>query len=125
MSRRWWGGALRRLLASEQELSAERLREAARRSGATAIEALQPGERATVVGHITSVIIRPRRAVTALEAEVFDGSGMLRVVWLGRRAVGGIEAGRPITVSGRVVIGSDQQPTIFNPRYELHAGVAR
>ncbi|MDQ0826323.1 hypothetical protein QFZ60_002496 [Arthrobacter sp. B2I5] len=42
----------------------------------------------------------------------------LRVVWLGRHRVPGIEAGAQIRVEGMLARGKDM-PTIFNPRYEI------
>ena len=42
----------------------------------------------------------------------------LRVVWVGRRRVPGIEAGARIRVEGMLARGEDM-PTIFNPRYEI------
>ena len=60
----------------------------------------------------------PRGGVPALEAELYDGTGMLTLVWLGRRRIAGIEPGRAIEVSGR--IGShDGVRVLYNPRYEL------
>jgi hypothetical protein len=110
---------LRRLLTSDEELAARDLQERSARLGCTAIADCRAGERVVASGHLRSVTLRPRRSVRALEAELFDGSGTLRVVWLGRRAIGGIEPGRAITVEGRIVMGEDRRPTVFNPRYEL------
>jgi hypothetical protein len=42
----------------------------------------------------------------------------LRVVWLGRRRVPGIEAGTELRVEG-MLTQSQGMPTIFNPRYEI------
>ena len=53
-----------------------------------------------------------------LEAELYDGSGTITVVWLGRRRIAGIEPGRQIRVVGRIGV-HDAQRLMFNPRYEL------
>lgn len=42
----------------------------------------------------------------------------LRVVWLGRRRVPGIEAGTELRLEG-MLSRSHGLPTIFNPRYEI------
>ncbi|XAS69678.1 hypothetical protein V3C33_07140 [Micrococcaceae bacterium Sec5.7] len=42
----------------------------------------------------------------------------LRVIWLGRRRVPGIDAGTELRLEGMLTI-SDGLPTIFNPRYEI------
>jgi hypothetical protein len=69
-------------------------------------------------GSLRTVSLRPRAGVPALEAELFDGSGVIVVVWLGRRRIAGIDAGRSIQVQGR--IGEhDGVRTMYNPRYEL------
>lgn len=69
-------------------------------------------------GSLRTVSLRPRAGLPALEAELFDGSGVVVVVWLGRRRIAGIDAGRSIQVQGR--IGEhDRVRTMYNPRYEL------
>ncbi len=42
----------------------------------------------------------------------------LRVVWLGRRRIPGIDAGTELRLQGMVTI-RDGLPTMFNPRYEI------
>jgi hypothetical protein len=44
--------------------------------------------------------------------------GRLRVVWLGRRRVPGIEAGAELRLEG-MLSRSEGLPTMFNPRYEI------
>jgi hypothetical protein len=62
-------------------------------------------------GTLRTVTLRPRGGVPALEAELFDGSDSLTLVWLGRRE---------IEVQGRVGRhGGDR--IIYNPRYTLLA----
>jgi hypothetical protein len=69
-------------------------------------------------GVLRTVTLRPRGGVPALEAELDDGTGVLTVVWLGRRRIAGIEPGRSVSVQGR--IGAHEGGRIiFNPRYEL------
>ena len=67
---------------------------------------------------VRSVTIRPQGKTPALEIELYDGSGSVTVVWLGRRRIPGIDAGRTIVVRGRLTCNTDN-PTIYNPRYEL------
>ncbi|MBC9731956.1 OB-fold nucleic acid binding domain-containing protein [Nocardioides sp. zg-578] len=75
-------------------------------------------ERVHLRGTLRTVTLRPRGGVPALEAELFDGSGVITVVWLGRRQIAGIVPGRSVDVRGR--IGThDGVRTIYNPRYEL------
>ncbi|MEJ5914199.1 OB-fold nucleic acid binding domain-containing protein [Pseudokineococcus sp. 1T1Z-3] len=74
--------------------------------------------RVLVCGTLRSVTLRPRAGTPALEAEVFDGSGTLSVIWLGRRGIAGVEAGRRIKVEGLVSV-VDRHAVMYNPRYEL------
>ena len=45
-------------------------------------------------------------------------SDRLRVVWLGRRRIPGIDAGTELRLQGMVTV-RDGLPTMFNPRYEI------
>lgn len=78
----------------------------------------QPGARVEVVGTVKIVAIRPQDQPPAVEIELADPSGAINVVWLGRRKIPGIVAGRTMKVCGRLTCNTDK-PTIFNPRYEL------
>ncbi|MCU1436361.1 MAG: hypothetical protein JWR71_3086 [Pseudarthrobacter sp.] len=84
-------------------------------------------------GFIESVTFLPANQSPAFTAIVTDlddpragagtGAGRgsekrLRVVWLGRRRVPGIEAGTEVRVEG-MLTQSHGLPTIFNPRYEI------
>lgn len=69
-------------------------------------------------GTLSSVTLRPRGGVPALEAELDDGTGSLTVVWLGRRRIAGVGPGVAMTVAGRVGV-HDGVRTLYNPRYEL------
>lgn len=111
---------LARLTSSDEELEAAALREEALEAGATPVAACGQRERVSVSGTLRSVTLRPRGGVPALEAELYDGTGTLSIVWLGRRRIPGIEAGRVITASGLVCIDEGRR-VLFNPRYELRS----
>lgn len=117
----WLGRVAGSLSRSKSDLHAETLRSRSRDMGVTAIRECRPGEPTTVMGVLHSVTLRPREGVPAVEAELFDGSGKILLVWLGRRQIRGIEPGRAIVVSGRLTCNTDK-PTIFNPKYELRPG---
>ncbi len=72
----------------------------------------------TLRGTLRMVTLRPRGGVPALEAELYDGSGVVTVVWLGRRRIAGIDPGRAISARGRIGV-HDGVRTMYNPRYEL------
>ena len=77
------------------------------------------GDQVTVLGTISSVTVRPLGVALAFEAELFDGSGRVRLVWLGRREIPGITAGRRLVASGRLTCPNGGGPTLFNPTYTL------
>lgn len=106
------------LAQSKADLQASDLQSEAQNLGCTPIGKCTPGEPSTVTGVLRSVTLRPRDGVPAVEADLFDGSGSLLLIWLGRRRIGGIEPGRGIVVHGRITCNLDR-PAIFNPRYEL------
>lgn len=108
----------RRLTASRAQQEADELQQEARAEHSMPISSCRHGELATVSGTIRSVTVRPKQDSPALEVEVYDGSGAMRVVWLGRRRIAGIDPGRRLVVHGRITCPGTA-PTIFNPRYEL------
>jgi hypothetical protein len=87
-------------------------------SGCVSVSECGDRVRVRVQGTLQAVSLRPRGGVPALEAELYDGSGTLTVVWLGRRAIPGIDPGRCLLVEGRIGRSSGS-PVMFNPRYEL------
>lgn len=104
--------------ASGHEQEAEELQRDVAEAGCCPIDEAQDRTRVDIQGSLRTVTLRPRGGVPALEAELYDGSGVLTVVWLGRRRIAGIEPGRQIHVQGRLGV-RDSQRIMFNPRYEL------
>jgi DNA/RNA endonuclease YhcR with UshA esterase domain len=109
---------LHRAFASQTEIEADEERTESKQQGCTALSELTARSRVTVSGILRSVTLRPREGVPALEAELYDGSGTIDLVWLGRREIAGIEPGRRLKLEGRVC-DVDGRRVIFNPRYEL------
>jgi len=109
---------LRRLVATDSELDAEDLQQASARNGAMPVVECPRGKRVTVSGRLTAVVYTPRTNLPTLEAELFDGSGTVTLVWLGRRRIPGIEPGRSLRAEGRVAVRDDRK-VIYNPRYTL------
>lgn len=105
-------------MSSQEEFQAEELQQDTRKNGCTPIAECADRQVVTVSGTLRAVTLRPRAGVPALEAELFDGTAALDVVWLGRRAIVGIEPGRRLIAQGRVGI-SRGRPVLFNPKYEL------
>jgi hypothetical protein len=96
---------LTRLFKAETELTAEELQEQVEELGASVIADLEAGDNA--------VDQDPKFTL-----EVFDGSGVVNVVFLGRRTVQGIKPGAEIRLVGRITKELNVL-TIFNPNYTL------
>lgn len=103
---------------SEAERDAEQLRADAEEAGFVPLADVQDREVASVRGVLHTVTLQPRAGVPALEAELYDGSGVLTLIWLGRRRIGGIDCGRKLTATGRVATMEGRR-VMFNPQYEL------
>ena len=116
------GRTLRRLTESTEQRARREAGEEHERlhpgEEVVAIEACRPGEQVTVAGKVQAIDVRPEGSAPALEVSLEDGSGLVYVVWLGRRRIPGIYEGRSVVVHGRLNCVTDH-PTIYNPRYEL------
>jgi hypothetical protein len=110
--------AVSRLADSAKVHEAEELQKDCVQLGATPVRELLTHERVTVAGTLSTVTLRPRAGVPALVAELYDGSGSISLIWLGRRRIPGIDTGRQMVAFGRVTYDAGH-PVIFNPRYEL------
>jgi RecJ-like exonuclease len=113
-------GLLRKLTASEAELEAEDLRKETAKLGCTPVRQTRRGELVSVTGRLRTVVYTPRTNLPTLEADLYDGSDVVTLVWLGRRHIAGIEPGRAVTVRGRMALRDDRK-VIYNPYYELEA----
>lgn len=108
----------RKLTASEAELDAEELRAESQASGCTPCREVKRGDLVSVTGRLRTVVYTPRTNLPTLEADLYDGSDVVTLVFLGRRHIAGIEPGRALTARGRVAIRDDRK-VIYNPYYEL------
>jgi RecG-like helicase len=115
--------ALSRLTASQDELDAVAEYDEATSLGGEPIAECADRDLATVSGTLKSVTLRPRAGIPVLEADLWDGTGMLTLVWLGRRRIAGIMPGRKIVATGRVAT-ADGRRVMYNPRYDLRPPVA-
>ena len=111
---------LARLTASEEELQAEELQRDAAKCGATPAGECTRGQVVSVSGRLRTVAYTPRTNLPTLEADLYDGSDVVTLVFLGRRSIVGIEPGRQLTARGRIALRDDRK-VIYNPYYELEA----
>ena len=112
--------ALRRWGASNQELAAQERQRLVEESGATRISAARDRERVTLRGFVTALTMEPRGGTPWLEATFSDGSEAITLIWMGRREIPGVIAGREMSIEGRVMV-VDGERRMYNPRYNLIA----
>jgi len=112
--------ALQRALSSTGELEDETLVRQAVDAGATPIGEAKPRQAVAVRGALVAVTLSPRRTSRWLEADLTDGTGVLRLIWMGRRSIAGITPGRRLVVHGRIGLEAGHK-VIYNPVYELVA----
>lgn len=110
--------ALQRLAADPGQLDAEQLRDQASALGAEPVRACGERDRVCVAGTLRAVTLRPVGGVPTVEAELWDGTGSISLVWLGRRRIGGIGPGRVLVARGRLST-ADGRRVMYNPVYEL------
>ncbi|MFC6153189.1 OB-fold nucleic acid binding domain-containing protein [Nocardioides yefusunii] len=109
--------ALRRW-ADSSDQEARDLRKEHGVAGATPIGQAPDRETVKLRGTVRTLTLMPRGGVPSLEAELDDGTGVVVLVWLGRRRIAGIQVGRAMSVQGRIGL-HDHRRVLYNPRYEL------
>lgn len=119
MARQPLSERLRRFFLTAEELEATELRESAEDSGCQTLADSPPRSVVRLQGTITSVTSDADSGW--LEAEMNDGTGILRLIWMGRDRLGCLLPGRHIRVVGRLA-SVDGHPAMYNPEYEILRG---
>jgi hypothetical protein len=88
--------------------------------GVTPIGSVTWRQRTRVRGRVRSIRVQPLAGVPTLECTLYDETGGLSVVFLGRREIPGIHPGTTLVAEGMV---SDHQGrlAILNPAYQLQS----
>ncbi len=116
-------GALRRFFRHMAETDEERLAEELREwsstiEGTVRVVDCPNRRRVKVAGMVRRITIRPVEGFEALEAVIYDGTGELTAVWLGRRSIHGLLLGSRLILEG--VMGRDKRGLrIVNPTFEF------
>src|SRR3954463_2827560 len=112
---------MQRLTASASRLDAHALQEEVeQRPRCVPLQQVRAGGCVEVVGRLRGVVYTPSETVPTLQAELFDGTDSIQLVWLGRRRITGLEPGRRVVARGRVGLHNGEL-AIYNPWYELLA----
>jgi RecG-like helicase len=106
------------LIKATNEVEAEEINAHSKQAGASAISGLHSGEIAEVQGLVRCVVHQPADATPQFKFEVYDGTGVLCVTFMGRSSIVGIDPGVEIRLQGRVT-KDNKNLTMFNPKYTL------
>ncbi len=108
----------RRLTEDIDQLDAEEMAESSQASGAQRACDCARGDEVTMLGRLRSVEACSKSSSATVQAEFFDGTDLVTLVWIGRRRIPGIEPGTRLLVRGRLGDRNGQK-VIYNPYYEL------
>lgn len=111
---------IRSKLPTREDFAAqdEQAEQAAR--GTTPVAEVQLRQRVGLYGVLRSVTYPPTQKGGSFSATLFDGTGSIDLIWLGRRFVPGIEPGIHIHVEGMI---GERGGTlcVMNPSYQIVA----
>ncbi len=114
----YWRRLVRSLTSDVAELDADDLSERSQAGGAQRACDCECGQEVVVLGRLRSVGLSPQASIATFEAELFDGTEGVTLVWLGRRRINGIDPGRTLKARGRMAV-RDGHKVLYNPYYEL------
>jgi RecG-like helicase len=75
-------------------------------------------DRVRLAGVVRRITVRPLEGHESLEALLYDGTGEVTVVWMGRRTIPGLDLGTRVVVEGLI---ADQrgERRLVNPSFEF------
>lgn len=111
---RWSSGFGR----TDAQVEAAELQASTKGKGSSRIGDLVDRQLVEVCGSVRALTMPSAGQVPALVAELYDGTGTVALVWLGRREIRGIAPGTYLRARGRVANRRGVM-TIFNPMYEI------
>ena len=109
----------RRLTEAPEKRDAKEPPDEAANTGAQRAIDCQRGQEVTMVGTLRSVEANANGCAGGVKAELFDGTDVVALVWLGQRRIPGIESGRTLRVHGRLGKLENGSKAIYNPHYEI------
>jgi hypothetical protein len=86
--------------------------------GSVRIAEAEPRSRAKLAGVVRRITVKPLEGHESLEALLYDGTGEVTVVWMGRRSIPGLNLGTRLVVEG-VVADQRGERRVVNPAFEF------
>ncbi|MBO3142978.1 OB-fold nucleic acid binding domain-containing protein [Dermatophilus congolensis] len=111
---------LERLAGAQAKADDAALRKECNGCGATEIGDCADRGFYTMRGMVKSVTRPAAGSTPSISAEIFDGSGYLTLVWMGRREIPGIVPGVRMRVEGRVMRNGNKV-VMHNPSFDVLA----
>ena len=111
----------RRMAESDEQRYAEEIEAwASQIPGTTRVGDAESRSRAKLAGVVRRITVRPLQGQESLEALLYDGTGEMTVVWMGRRSIPGLTLGTRLIVEG--MVGEQRsERRIVNPTFEFSA----
>ena len=111
----------RRMAESDEQRYAEEILAWAQNvPGSVRIAEAQPRSRVRLAGVVRRITVRPLEGNESLEAILFDGTGEVTVMWMGRRAIRGLSLGTHLIVEGLLAEQRGER-RLVNPTFEFAA----
>ena len=86
--------------------------------GTVRIRDAVPRQRVKVAGVVPRITVKPLEGLESLEALLDDGTGEVKVVWMGRRSIPGLNLGTKLVVDG-VLAEQRGERRMVNPSFEF------
>jgi len=109
----------RRMSESDEQRYAEEIQTwAAKVPGTVRIAEAPTRSRSKLAGVVRRITVRPLEGHESLEALLYDGTGEVTVVWMGRRSIAGMSLGTKLVVEGMLAEQQGER-RIVNPTFEF------
>jgi hypothetical protein len=111
----------RRMAESDEQRYAEEIEAwAARIPGTIRIRDAATRSHVRLAGVVRRITVRPLEGHESLEALLYDGTGEVTVVWMGRRTIHGLNLGTRLVVEG-MLAEQRAERRVVNPVFEFSA----
>ena len=111
----------RRMAESDEQRYAEEIQAwASKVPGAVPIAEAPVRSRVKLAGVVRRITVRPLEGHESLEALLYDGTGEVTVVWMGRRSIHGLNLGTRLVVEG-LLAEQRSERRMVNPAFEFAA----
>ena len=110
---------LHRMAESDEQRYAEEIHAwAAKMPGTVRIRDAPARSRVKLAGVVRRITVRPLEGSESLEALLYDGTGEVTVVWMGRRSIHGLNLGTRLVVEG-LLAEQRAERRVVNPTFEF------